>query len=209
MAPPANSTAVRFLHESVQFTLSAPEQARGIRRIVGYLARAYGVSDDEVALLVLDPRAEYLRFAAPDYLSRLEAVLPFQPHLSIAGASLWERKVKVENDLPAVNHLSYFETVKQFNPRPFRIGKILTIPICAGRIPVGVVQISRKLEPGQPVGPDFSREAAVHVEEIELIISRLLQSLRSAGSSPSIEAKPRKFKRASGRPFRLLHGERQ
>jgi hypothetical protein len=163
----------------VGFSFSVEAQARGLALLVAHIARACGVNTDEVALLVLDRRGENLHFIAPEYLVRLNAVIPFKPELSLAGRCLSERRIEIENRLSAVNHLSHFERARRMNPRPLRLEKMMSIPVCYGSVPVGVVQVSRKRIPGSAPGADFRLEDALHVVEIERKICRLLQGVRA------------------------------
>jgi hypothetical protein len=175
-------TPLHFLDYAVGFSHSKEAQVRGVSWLVDYLMRSFGVAEDEVALLVLDRWGENLRFVAPSYLARLKAIIPFKKELSLAGKSLVDRRIGVENRLSVVNHLSFFERAKQGNPRLRRIEKMLTIPICVGAVPVGVVQISHKLASGRESMNDFHRDDATHIVPVERVICRLMQGIQSAGT---------------------------
>jgi hypothetical protein len=170
--------ASKFLNRAVSYPFTAGERDRIRALLVGCLANAFGVREDEVALLALDRRGQELQFVTPYYLARVDAALPFTANGSLAAKSLCTRTVLVENKLPYVNHLAHFEKVSVGNPRPVRLEKMLIVPIFIGKHPVGVVQISRK---GVGLGhelPNFRVDQADLVLEIEPSICKLLQSCR-------------------------------
>lgn len=173
------SKSFSLLNQMSGFSLSTEEHKRRIAFLVDYLSRTFNVKSDEVAFLVLDRQGENLTFMAPTYLASLKANFPYDRQRSVAGRSLWDRKPCIQNKLPAVNHLSYFERLKRKNSRPTRIEKMLTYPVYVGSSPLGVVQISRKWTLGSPMPRDFRIEDIQFCEEIRGCFIDLFQGIRS------------------------------
>jgi hypothetical protein len=139
----------------------------------------FRVVEDEVAFLVLDRRGEQLHFVAPKHLANLGGIFPFEHRSSLAAKTLCERKPIIENRMPMVNHLSFFERARRPNGRPGRIEKMLSYPLYVRTSPLGVVQISRKTSVQHPIRSDFDRSDLTILAEIENTLCHLLQGVRS------------------------------
>jgi hypothetical protein len=70
----------------------------------------------------------------------------------------------VQNNVPAVKHVAFFESVK-IRSRPVPIQKMITVPLLYRNGVAGVAQISRKGETPADAGPDFSAGDVKKAEE--------------------------------------------
>jgi hypothetical protein len=123
-------------------------------RIVKGAGAQLGAKPDEVAILVLTPDGKQLRFAAPRRFVDL-GTIPVSKRDSIAVGVLSSRRGEVLNNVPAVKHVAFFESVK-IRDRAAPIQKMITVPISHQQQPVGVAQISRKGDTLLAAGPDFT-----------------------------------------------------
>jgi len=150
-----------------------------LRLAASALRQAFRVTEDEVAILCVDPASETLRFAWPVKL-RSAGSIPLSNRNSLAARTLIEGKPQLNNRFAAAFHASVFEQVpldrttaaKTDKPRP--IQKIMSVPLLLDGAARGVVQICRKGETDQQAGADFSPVELQALQTIAGLLARFI-----------------------------------
>lgn len=121
------------------------------------VAQAFAVEEDEVAILLLRDRSLMLRFAHPVTLYCDRANIFPVNGSSIAGEVLRHLRGRIDNDLPQIRHLDFYERLCVQAARPWEIQKMVSTPLLIpwGHV-LGVLQVSRKGNSVEEAGPNFS-----------------------------------------------------
>lgn len=118
---------------------------------------------DEIGILIVGTEGKYLRFAAPRKLCDL-GTIPTTKRDSIAVAVLTRKNAEANNNVPLARHVAFFESVKvRETAQP--IMKMVTAPIIADDVVVGIAQVSKKGDSLAGAGPDFSAADVRRVKE--------------------------------------------
>jgi hypothetical protein len=149
-------------------------------RIVKAASQSFGCKADEVAILLLTSDSRRLRFIAPRAFSEL-GTIPLSKRDAIAASVFSRRAADVQNNVPAVKHVAFFESVK-IKDRALPIQKMVSVPIMLRGRAIGVAQISRKAATIKEAGPDFTAADA-----------KRAQALLDGVASYLAEARPEKF----------------
>ena len=112
------------------------------------------VSDDEVAILLLDQKGT-LHFYSPDYLVN-SGTIPASYTKSFVAKVLHEGRPKIENHFQTIDHLSLFEEFKKKNPNQLPIQKMLCVPLISNGKPYGAIEISKKGKNYDEAGSDWT-----------------------------------------------------
>ncbi len=147
-------------------------------RIVKAVSQRFSCKQDEVAVLLLTADAKHLRFVAPRRLADLGSI-PLTKRDAIAVGVLARRTGEVNNNVPMVKHVSFFETIK-LRDRIVPIQKMVTAPIMLKGHPIGVAQVSRKGESPREAGPDFTTADLRATQEMFDTIAPYLWAARPA-----------------------------
>lgn len=121
--------------------------ARGAAEILGRQV-------DEIGILIADTEAKYLRFVAPRKLCDL-GTIPTTKRDSIAVNVFMRKNGEANNNVPLVRHVAFFESVKMTD-KVQPIMKMVTVPILASGVVIGVAQVSKKGDSLAEAGPDFN-----------------------------------------------------
>ena len=131
-----------------------------VKAIAEILSKAFKVSENEVAVFLLDPKKDIIHFHWPLKLKKIGFV-PLSSHDSLAAKTARENKSFINNRFSSVHHASIFEKVKleagESKTEP--IQKIMSVPIPGDERGKGVIQVSKK-------GP--SEEAVSNFEQTDL-----------------------------------------
>jgi hypothetical protein len=90
------------------------------------------------------------------------------------------------NNFAAYKHPTVFESVdlsEQEKAAP--IQKIVSAPMIADGKVVGVIQISRKAKPGDPVGPDFTPKDMSELMAVGVILGKYVATLPATAPTPA------------------------
>jgi hypothetical protein len=145
-------------------------------RIVKSVSSEFSARSDEVAILLLTRDGDHLRFVAPRKFVQL-ATIPVSKRDAIAVTVLRRKVGDVNNSVPTVRHVSFFETIK-IKDRAAPIQKMITVPILDGSEPLGVAQISRKGDSPGSAGPDFSPSDLTRAQELFTALAPRLRDAR-------------------------------
>ena len=130
----------------------------GLMETTGSLiAGAFGVRNDEVAVLLVNSQNAMFRFVYPDTLYKAGTNTFPVSAASIAGQTFRTRKGRAYNDVTDVRHLSVYERVQTPGGPILHIQKLISAPlVLPDETPIGVIQVSRKGKTTEEAGPDFT-----------------------------------------------------
>jgi hypothetical protein len=143
---------------------SDEQRAEVLRALVSTLSEAFTLREDELAILVLTPDQEFLRFVYPPELaekggSAFPVSLP-----SLAGRVATTGESMLFNDMREVQRLSFYERVRIKGSDPVAIQKLLAVPVKGpDRNPHAVIEVSRRAPTLAEAGADF------HPEDLQLL----------------------------------------
>jgi GAF domain-containing protein len=172
-----NKTDIEELAEELQALLGAcSDLAEKIAVTVSFLARVYGVADDEIALFLLDDRRTVLHFLWPERLKQV-GFIPFSSGDSLAARTAREERVFLTNTFASQQHASFFEKIRLkegTRERPLPIQKNISVPMVVDGQVKGVIQVSRKGLTDSAGLPDFSDEDAARLLQLAVVTGRHL-----------------------------------
>lgn len=146
-------------------------------RITKRVGKEFSCRPDEVAILLLTGDGRHLRFIAPRALAQLGSI-PTTKRDSIAVSVLSRGAGEVNNNVPMVKHVAFFETIKLKDKPPAPIQKMVSTPIRVAGRPIGVAQLSRKGETGRDAGPDFTAADLADSQRIFDMVAPYLHAAR-------------------------------
>ncbi len=154
-------------------------------RLAAQIAMAFKAKKEEVALLRVSPDGKMLSFVFPIKLSKIGAI-PLTTTHSLAAKTIREKKGEAVNNFSTYKHPTVFEAIDlSMEEKATPIQKIVSAPMIAeGRV-VGVIQISRKAKPGEPVGPDFSPRDITELVNVGSILGKYLATLPAVAAAPA------------------------
>jgi len=154
-----------------------PPTGQDLNRLTMQVAKGFGVTRNEVAILRLSPESRVLTFLFPLRLAAIGSI-PITAIHSLAAKTIRDKRGDIVNNFASYKHPTVFESVslsEEESAAP--IQKIMSSPmIVEGKI-VGVIQISRKGRTGRAVGPDFTQEDLTQLATVGSIIGKYLSEL--------------------------------
>jgi len=164
-----------------------PPSDQDWNRLAVQISNGFKVKKEEVAILRLSADAKVLSFVFPIRLSVIGAI-PLSTAHSLAAKTIRDKRGEIENNFPAYKHPTVFETVDLSDDvKAVPIQKIMSSPMIVEGKAVGAIQISHKVRPGEPVGPDFTHADLVRLATVASILGTYLSGL----PAPSLSrAKP-------------------
>lgn len=154
------ATSVVTLQQIVSECESQGLTSENCARLASEMARAFGVFDDEIAILRI-VNNNHLAFLYPEKLKQV-GIIPLNNSSAVAARTALSRRPEVLNNFAQIKHASIFEAVPvQSKTRPPEksasiIQKIMTAPVIGPNGAVGVVQVSRKGVSPPAAGRDFT-----------------------------------------------------
>ena len=125
----------------------------------------------------LSADAKMLSFLFPIKLSVVGAI-PLTTTHSLAAKTIRDKRGEIVNNFPTYKHPTVFEAVDLSDQeKAVPIQKIMSSPMIVEGKVVGVIQISRKARPGEPVGPDFTHEDLAQLATVGSILGKYLSEL--------------------------------
>ena len=160
-----------------------------LNRLAAQISNGFKAKKEEVAILRLAPDARMLTFIFPIKLS-VVGNIPLTTTHSLAAKSVRDKRGEIVNNFPTYKHPTVFEAVDLSDQeKAVPIQKIMSSPmIVEGKI-VGVIQISRKARPGEPVGPDFTQADMAQLSTVGSILGKYLSELPANLTRPKVPAK--------------------
>jgi hypothetical protein len=160
-----------------------------LNRLAAQISNGFKAKKEEVAILRLTPDARMLTFLFPIKLA-VVGNIPLTTTHSLAAKSVRDKRGEIVNNFPTYKHPTVFEAVDLSDQeKAVPIQKIMSSPmIVEGKI-VGVIQISRKARPGEPVGPDFTQADMAQLSTVGSILGKYLSELPATLIRPKVPAK--------------------
>jgi GAF domain-containing protein len=142
--------------QAVAGKMACEQREEVLKALVTTLCKAFGLSPDEVAILLLSQDRQMLLFAYPPELARGGSNAFPVTFPSLAGRVAETGASLLINDVRDVQRLAFYERVPIMDTDPAGILKLLAVAVEGpdGR-PQGVVEVSRRGDKLAEVGPDF------------------------------------------------------
>ena len=154
-----------------------PPSDQDLNRLAAQISNGFKAKKEEVAILRYSADAKMLSFLFPIKLSVIGAI-PLTTTHSLAAKTIRERRGEIVNNFPTYKHPTVFEAVDLSDQeKAVPIQKIMSSPMIVEGKVVGVIQISRKARPGEPVGPDFTQADLAQLTTVGSILGKYLSEL--------------------------------
>ena len=148
-----------------------------LSRLAAQMTPPFRAKKDEVAILRLSPDGRMLSFIFPTKLARMGAI-PLTSLNSLAAKTIRDKRGEMVNNFTVYKHPKVFEAVDlSAEEKASPIQKIISAPMIVEGKVVGVIQISRKAKPGDPVGPDFTPHDLAELTTVGIILGRYVMTL--------------------------------
>lgn len=155
-----------------------------LNRLAAQIANAFGTKKDQVAILRLSDDGRMLRFVFPVKLVKIGAI-PLTTAHSLATKNIKDRRGEIVNNFSVYKHPTVFEAVDlSAEEKATPIQKIMCAPMMAEGKVVGVMQVSHKGRPGEPVGPDFTPRDLSELTAVGTILGQYLATLPFVPPTP-------------------------
>ncbi|MBZ5514540.1 MAG: GAF domain-containing protein [Acidobacteriia bacterium] len=155
-----------------------------LNRLGAQIALAFGSKKDEVAILRLSEDAKMLRFVFPIKLQKIGSI-PLTTAHSLATKTIRDRRGEIVNNFSVYKHPTVFEAVDlSSEEKATPIQKIISAPMVAEGKVVGVLQVSHKGRPGEPVGADFTPRDLTELTSVGTILGQYFVTLPFAPPPP-------------------------
>ncbi|HEY6837321.1 MAG TPA: hypothetical protein VI389_01125 [Geobacteraceae bacterium] len=151
----------------------APLNAPGERQAVaaGALGEYFGVGDEEVAFFSFDRERSSLVFVWPRSL-RTVGSIPLSAHNCLAVDTALGKGAVVDNAFASTRHLHIFEHFITRKEGRVPVQKVMSVVMAQGDELRGVVQVGRKGEARETVGPDFTADDLQALVRIAAVLGR-------------------------------------
>lgn len=180
----------------LDLTLTIAKMVEDMRKVEGYpsedalnhlaaqLSMPFKAKKDEVAILRLSPDGRMISFVFPTRLSKVGSI-PLTTSHSLAAKTIRDKRGELVNNFSVYKHPTVFEAVDlSAEEKATPIQKIVCAPMIVDGKVVGVLQISRKAKPGDPVGPDFTPNDMAELTTVGTILGKYLMALPPAPTKP-------------------------
>ena len=148
-----------------------------LNRLTAQISNGFKAKKEEVAILRLSADTKVLSFIFPIKLSFIGAI-PLTTTHSLAAKTIRDKRGEIVNNFPTYKHPTVFEAVDLSDQeKAVPIQKIMSSPMIVEGKVVGVIQISRKARPGEPVGPDFTQADLAQLATVGSILGKYLSEL--------------------------------
>ncbi len=148
-----------------------------LKYVAVHISSEFGVTENEVAMLVKTKDETGLRFAFPPNLAAGPNIFPLKVW-SFAGTVARTGTGAFDNAFAEKKHLSIYEHIRLDGPKSGAIHKILAAALKTERGVFGIVEVSRKGKNSAETGPDFTSSDLALLYDILTRISPYLESLR-------------------------------
>lgn len=164
-----------------------------LNRLAAQVSMGFKAKKEEVAILRVSPDGRMISFLFPVKLAKIGAI-PLTTTHSLAAKTIRDKRAEIVNNFSVYKHPTVFEAVDlSAEEKASPIQKIVSVPMIADGKVVGVIQISRKAKPGDPIGPDFTPRDVTELSAVGAILAKFLVTLPAApptAGRPSQAAQP-------------------
>jgi len=145
--------------------------------LAAQMAPPFKSRKDEVAILRLSPDGRMLSFVFPAKLAKVGAI-PLTTSHSLAAKTIRDKRGELVNNFSVYKHPTVFEAIDlSADEKAAPIQKIVCAPMIVDGKVVGVIQVSHKAKPGDPVGPDFTPRDLAELSTVGTILGKFLVAL--------------------------------
>ena len=134
---------------------------------VRMLSKVFKIPAGDIAVFLVVPEEEMLRFAWPEKLQS-SGTIPLNAKKSLVAKTLREERGYLDNRFAQAAHGVVFEAFSGGSP----VQKILSAPMVIDGVAKGVVQVSRKAQEHKDAGADFSPTELAALEKMAAIIGQ-------------------------------------
>jgi hypothetical protein len=168
----------------------APPTDQELNRLAAQISNGFKAKKEEVAILRLSVDGRMLSFLFPIKLSVVGAI-PLTTTHSLAAKTIRDKRGEIVNNFPSYKHPTVFEAVDlSESEKAVPIQKIMSAPMMVEGKVMGVIQISRKARPGEPVGPDFTPADMAQLATVGSILGQYLAEIPAPSHGrPKVPAK--------------------
>ena len=142
------------------------------------ISQLLNLNPDEIAILVLVRRGQFLQFVYPEKLLSM-GTIPMTSTSALAARTAREKRSEINNNFVLARHASVFEAVPLNDQRVKPIQKIISVPILMNSTVIGVLQASRKGMTQAASGQDFNSLDLNKLVEIAAQIAPCIQLLQA------------------------------
>lgn len=172
------SLAVARLVEEMRKAGGQPSDD-ALTKLATHIGDAFGAKKDEVAILRLSLEGTMLSFLYPIKL-QIIGEIPLTTAHSLATKTIRDKRGEIVNNFSVYKHPTVFEAVDlSAEDKASPIQKIISVPMITNGKVVGVIQISRKGKPGDPIGPDFTPNDITELTAVGSILGKYTAGLPS------------------------------
>jgi hypothetical protein len=151
---------------------SPSDEALG--QLATVIAQAFKGRKDEVALLQVSTDGKMLSFLFPTKFQKIGAI-PLTSSHSLATKTIRDKRGEIVNNFSVYKHPTVFESIDvSAEEKASPIQKIVSSPMVVDGKVVGVIQVSRKGKPGDPMGPDFTMNDLTELNTVGTILGKYL-----------------------------------
>lgn len=150
--------------------------AQHLEDIAARIGKEFRANSDEVAALRVSPDGKHLGFVLPQKMANIGQI-PITTTNSLAVRTVRNKRGEIVNNFSTYKHPTVFEAVQlssEETSAPIR--KIMSAPMLVDNKVVGVIQVSRKGRPGEPVGGDFTPRDLKELTDAGAIVGQFLSS---------------------------------
>ena len=162
-----------------------------LSRLAAQMGPFFKVKKDEIAVLRLSNDGKMLSFVFPPKLAKVGNI-PLTTSHSLAAKTIRDKRGELVNNFSVYKHPTVFEAIDlSAEEKAAPIQKIVSAPMMVDGKVVGVIQVSHKAKPGDPVGPDFTTKDLAELTTVGTILGKYLVSLPPApppGPKPAAPA---------------------
>jgi hypothetical protein len=161
---------------------SPSDEALG--QLAGVIAQAFKGRKDEVAVLQLSPDGRMLSFLFPTKFQKMGAI-PLTSSHSLATKTIRDKRGEIVNNFSVYKHPTVFESIDvSAEEKAAPIQKIVSSPMVVDGKVVGVIQVSRKGKPGDPIGADFTPSDLGELNTVGTILGKYLVTIPPPSGKP-------------------------
>lgn len=152
--------------------------AKAVKTIASFLAKRFAVTEAEIALLLLRPNRQVLRFAHPlEHFKGQTNVFPVNSP-GIATTVVRSGRGMIHNDMSRVSRLEMYEWIPTGGGKPKEIQKMIAAPLTlSGGEIIGVVEVSRKGKSPEEAGSNFTPAELTELTQIGAAVAPGIQRL--------------------------------
>lgn len=156
-----------------------------LNRLAAQLSMPFKAKKDEVGILRLSADGRMISFVFPTRLTKVGSI-PLTTSHSLAAKTIRDKRGELVNNFSVYKHPTVFEAVDlSAEEKATPIQKIVCAPMIVDGKVVGVLQISRKARPGDPIGPDFTPNDMAELTTVGTILGKYLMGLPPAPTKPT------------------------